>query len=91
MEDLERNRRNDSDVGAAERLSSLERRKRSIIKTSASADTLLTEDFLEAGGSSDCLKKGWRKPTALLLRLAILFGLSAIIGETFVALLTGGH
>ena len=32
LEDLERNRRNDSDEGAAERLSSLERRKRSIIK-----------------------------------------------------------
>ena len=32
LEDLEWNRRNDSDVGAAERLSSLERRKRSIIK-----------------------------------------------------------
>ena len=32
LEDLERNRRNDSDVGAAERLSSLERRKRAIIK-----------------------------------------------------------
>ena len=70
---MERNRRNDSDVGAAERLSSLERRKRSIIKTSASADTLLTEDFLEAGGSSDCLKKDWRKPAAVLLRLAISF------------------
>ena len=35
--------------------------------------------------------KGWRKPAAVPLRLAILFGLSAIIGETFVALLTGGH
>ena len=88
---MERNRRNDSDVGAAERLSSLERRKRSIIKNIGLADTLLTEDFLEAGGSSDCLKKGWRKPAAVPLRLAILFGLSAIIGETSVALLTGGH
>ena len=27
----------------------------------------------------------------MLLRLAILFGLSAIIGETFVALLTDSH
>ena len=88
---MERNRRNDSAVGAAERLSSLERRKRSIIKTSASADTLLTEDFLEAGGSSDCLKKGWRKPAAVPLRLAILFGLSAIIKETFLPLLTNVH
>ena len=39
-----------------------------IINTSAIADTLLTEDFLEAGGSSDCLKKVWRKPAAALLR-----------------------
>ena len=44
-----------------------------LLKTSASADTLLTEEFLEAGGSSDCLKKGWRKPAAALLRLAISF------------------
>ena len=35
LEDLERNRRNDSDVGAAERLSSLERRKRAVLNTSA--------------------------------------------------------
>ena len=32
LDDLERNRRNDSDEGAAERLSSLEGKKRSIIK-----------------------------------------------------------
>ena len=32
LEDLERNRRNDSDVGAAERLSSLERKKRAVLK-----------------------------------------------------------
>ncbi|MEE0237630.1 MAG: hypothetical protein UD961_15925 [Bacteroidales bacterium] len=38
------------------------------LNTSAIADTLLTEDFLEAGGSSDCLKKVWRKPAAVLLR-----------------------
>ena len=44
-----------------------------LLKTSASADTLLTEEFLEAGGSSDCLKKGWRKPAAVPLRLAISF------------------
>ena len=35
LEDLERNRRNDSDVGAAERLSSLERRKRAVFNSSA--------------------------------------------------------
>ena len=35
LEDLERNRRNDSDVGAAERLSSLERRKRAVLNSSA--------------------------------------------------------
>ena len=38
------------------------------LNTSAIADTLLTEDFLEAGGSSDCLKKVCRKPAAVLLR-----------------------
>ena len=43
------------------------------LNTSAIADTLLTEGFLEAGGSSDCLKKDWRKPAAPLLRLAISF------------------
>ena len=32
LEDLERNRRNDSDVGTAERLSSLERKKRAVLK-----------------------------------------------------------
>ena len=61
------------------------------VRPKAPADTLLTVGFLEAGGSSDCLKKDWRKPAAVLLRLAILFGLSALIGETFVALLTNGH
>ena len=35
------------------------------LNTSAIADTLLTKDFLEAGGSSDCLKKVWRKPAAV--------------------------
>ena len=35
LEDLERNRRNDSDVGAAERLSILERKKRAVLITSA--------------------------------------------------------
>ena len=52
---------------------------------------MLTEGFLEAGGLSDCLKKDWRKPAAPLLRLAILFGLSAIIRETFLTLLTNVH
>ena len=47
LEDLERNRRNDSDVGAAERLSSLERRKRAVLTTSAQADTLPTEGFYD--------------------------------------------
>ena len=42
LEDLERNRRNDSDVGAAERLSSLERKKRAVLKFIGSADTLLS-------------------------------------------------
>ena len=35
LEDLERNRRNDSDIGAAERLSILKRRKRAVLITSA--------------------------------------------------------
>ena len=35
LEDLEWNRRNDSDEGAAERLSSLERKKRAVLTTSA--------------------------------------------------------
>ena len=47
LEDLERNRRNDSDVGAAERLSSLERKKRAVLTTSAQADTLPAEGFYD--------------------------------------------
>ena len=47
LEDLERNRRNDSDVGAAERLSSLERKQRAVLTTSAIADTLPTEGFYD--------------------------------------------
>ena len=35
LEDLERNRRNDSDVGEAERLSILERKKRAVLNSSA--------------------------------------------------------
>ena len=47
LEDLELNRRNDSDVGAAERLSILERRKRAVLNSSAVADTLPTEGFYD--------------------------------------------
>ena len=47
LEDLERNRRNECDVGVAERLSSLERRKRAVLTTSAQADTLPTEGFYD--------------------------------------------
>ena len=43
------------------------------IKNIGRADTLPTEGFLEAGDLFDCLKKDWRRPAALLLRLAILF------------------
>ena len=35
--------------------------------------------------------KDWRRPAAVLLRLAIPFGLSAIIRETFLTLLTNVH
>ena len=47
LEDLELNRRNDRDVGAAERLSILERRKRAVLNSSAVADTLPTEGFYD--------------------------------------------
>ena len=47
LEDLERNRRNECDVGVAERLSILERRKRAVLTTSAQADTLPTEGFYD--------------------------------------------
>ena len=47
LEDLELNRRNDSDVGAAERLSILERIKRAVLTTSATADTLPSEGFYD--------------------------------------------
>ena len=46
LEDLERNRRNDSDVGAAERLSSLERRKRAVLNTSAKPIPCLRKAFM---------------------------------------------
>ena len=46
LEDLERNRRNDSDVGAAERLSSLERRKRAVLNTSAKPIPCLRRAFM---------------------------------------------
>jgi hypothetical protein len=47
LEDLEWNRRNECDVGVAERLSSLERKKRAVLTTSAQADTLPTEGFYD--------------------------------------------
>ena len=46
LEDLERNRRTDSDVGAAERLSSLERRKRAVLNTSAEPIPCLRKAFM---------------------------------------------
>ena len=46
LEDLERNRRNDSDVGAAERLSSLERRKRAVLNSSAEPIPCLRKAFM---------------------------------------------
>ena len=46
LEDLERNRRNDSDVGEAERLSSLERRKRAVLNSSAEPIPCLRKAFL---------------------------------------------
>jgi len=68
-------------VDAAERLSILERIKRSIIKLIGSADTLPTEGFLEVKNLFADLKKDWRRPAAVLLRLAIPFGLSALKKE----------
>ena len=46
LEDLELNRRNDSDVGAAERLSSLERRKRAVLNSSAEPIPCLRKAFM---------------------------------------------
>ena len=46
LEDLERNRRNDSDVGAAERLSSLEREKRAVLNPSAEPIPCLRKSFM---------------------------------------------
>ena len=46
LEDLERNRRNDSDVGAAERLSILERKKRAVLNTSALPIPCLRKAFM---------------------------------------------
>ena len=46
LEDLERNRRNDSDVGAAERLSSLERKKRAVLNSSAEPIPCLRKAFM---------------------------------------------
>ena len=53
-----------------------------LIKLIGVADTLPTEDFLEVEDLSEGLKKVWRRPAAPLLRLAIIFGLSAQIKET---------
>ena len=52
-----------------------------IINTSAIADTLHSEDFLEVEDLSEGLKKGCRGPAASLLRLAIFFRLSAFFRE----------
>ena len=46
LEDLERNWRNDSDVGEAEWLSSLERRKRAVLNSSALPIPCLRKDFM---------------------------------------------
>ena len=46
LEDLERNRRNDSDVGVAERLSSLERKKRAVLNSSAEPIPCLRKAFM---------------------------------------------
>ena len=46
LEDLERNRRNDSDVGAAERLSILERKKRAVLNSSALPIPCLRKAFM---------------------------------------------
>ena len=46
LEDLELNRRNDSDVGAAERLSILERKKRAVLNTSALPIPCLRKAFM---------------------------------------------
>ena len=46
LEDLERNRRNDSDVGAAERLSILERKKRAVLNSSAEPIPCLRRAFM---------------------------------------------
>ena len=46
LEDLERNLRNYSDVGAAERLSSLERRKRAVLNISAKPIPCLRRAFM---------------------------------------------
>ena len=46
LEDVERYRRNDSDVGAAERLSSLERKKRAVLNSSAEPIPCLRKAFM---------------------------------------------
>ena len=46
LEDLERNWRNDSDAGAAERLSILERKKRAVLNTSVLPIPCLRKAFM---------------------------------------------
>ena len=46
LEDLELNRRNDSDVGAAERLSILDRKKRAVLNSSAEPIPCLRKAFM---------------------------------------------
>ena len=71
MEDLERNRRNDSDVGEAERLSILERKKRAVLNTSAEPIPCLRKAFMTELAKE--VIKDWRRPAAAPLRLAIPF------------------
>ena len=46
LEDLERNWRSDSDVGAAERLSILDRKKRAVLNSSAEPIPCLRKAFM---------------------------------------------
>ena len=46
LEDLERNRRNECDEGVAERLSSLERKKRAVLNSSAGPIPCLRKAFM---------------------------------------------
>ena len=73
LEDLERNRRNDSDVGAAERLSSLERKKRAVLKFIGSCR------YLAYGG----LSSSWRLVRLLEERLEEARSCAAKAGNSF--------